>query len=120
MAKREKSEAAEKVKKAAKNNKATKAKSKKDSAFARFLKSFPKFWKDFRAEVKKIIWPDSKTVLKSTGVVVVVVAIITVIIYLIDLGLVSGIGGLKNLAQDVVTEVSTTIANAQETTTLIG
>jgi len=86
--------AAAKVAKAAKGNK----KSDKPSFFARSGKSTKKFFKDFRGEVKKIVWPDAKMVLKSTGVVLLVVAILSLIIYGIDQGLSAGITGLKKLA----------------------
>jgi preprotein translocase subunit SecE len=110
MAKKDKSEAAEKVKKAEKVSKSTKVKSDKPNAFKRFFAAIPRFWKDFRGEIKKIVWPDSKTVLKNTGVVLVVVAIMTIVIYAIDLGLSSGIGGLKDLADRVATDATTTSA----------
>ena len=86
--------AAAKVAKAAKGNK----KSDKPGFFARSGKSTKKFFKDFRGEVKKIVWPDAKMVLKSTGVVLLVVAILSIIIYGIDQGLSAGITGLKKLA----------------------
>ena len=86
--------AAAKVAKAAKGNK----KSDKPGFFARSGKSTKKFFKDVRGEVKKIVWPDAKMVLKSTGVVLLVVAILSIIIYGIDQGLSAGITGLKKLA----------------------
>ena len=86
--------AAAKVAKAAKGNK----KSDKPGFFARSGKSTKKFFKDFRGVVKKIVWPDAKMVLKSTGVVLLVVAILSIIIYGIDQGLSAGITGLKKLA----------------------
>lgn len=85
--------AAAKVAKAAKGKK----KSDKPNSGARSGK-IKKFFKDFRGEVKKIVWPDAKMVLKSTGVVLLVVAILSLIIYGIDQGLSAGITGLKKLA----------------------
>ena len=96
--------AAAKVAKAAKGNK----KSDKPGFFARSGKSTKKFFKDFRGEVKKIVWPDAKMVLKSTGVVLLVVAILSIIIYGIDQGLSAGITGLKKLATND-TSVSETV-----------
>ena len=95
--------AAEKVAKAAKGKK----KSDKPNAGARSGK-IKKFFRDFRGEVKKIVWPDAKMVLKSTGVVLLVVAILSIIIYGIDQGLSAGITGLKKLATND-TSVSETI-----------
>ena len=96
--------AAAKVAKAAKGNK----KSDKPGFFARSGKSTKKFFKDFRGEVKKIVWPDAKMVLKSTGVVLLVVAILSIIIYGIDQGLSAGITGLKKLATND-TSISETV-----------
>ena len=96
--------AAAKVAKAAKGNK----KSDKPGFFARSGKSTKKFFKDFRGEVKKIVWPDAKMMLKSTGVVLLVVAILSIIIYGIDQGLSAGITGLKKLATND-TSISETV-----------
>lgn len=96
-------DAAAKVAKAAKGKK----KSDKPNAGARSGK-IKKFFKDFRGEVKKIVWPDAKMVLKSTGVVLLVVAILSIIIYGIDQGLSAGITGLKKLATND-TSVSETV-----------
>ena len=118
----EESKAAEKVAKAAKGSK-----EKKPNFFARSGKSIKRFFKDFKGETKKIVWPDAKTVLKNTGVVLVVVAIVTAVVFLIDYSLGSGISGLKKLAvnESVVatntdaegqTEEETTAASEEETT----
>ena len=98
------SAAAAKVAKAAKGNK----KSDKPSFFTRASKGTKKFVKDFKGECKKIVWPDAKTVLKSTGIVLLVVAIVAIVVGVIDLGLSSGVKGLKNLALGEETTVETT------------
>ena len=96
--------AAAKIAKAAKGNK----KSDKPSFFTRAGKGTKKFIKDFKGECKKIVWPDAKTVLKSTGIVLLVVAIVSIVVGVIDLGLSSGVKGLKNLALGEETTVETT------------
>ena len=98
------SAAAAKVAKAAKGNK----KSDKPSFFTRAGKGTKKFIKDFKGECKKIVWPDAKTVLKSTGIVLLVVAIVAIVVGVIDLGLSSGVKGLKNLALGEETTVEST------------
>ncbi len=100
----EESKAAAKVAKAAKGSK-----SDKPGFFARASKGTKRFFKDFKGECKKIVWPDAKTVLKSTGVVLLVVAIVTAIIFVIDFGLEQGMTGLKNLARGDETTVSSTV-----------
>ena len=98
------SAAAAKVAKAAKGNK----KSDKPSFFTRAGKGTKKFIKDFKGECKKIVWPDAKTVLKSTGIVLLVVAIVSIVVGVIDLGLSSGVKGLKNLALGEETTIEST------------
>lgn len=108
MAKKEKSAAAEKIE-AAEKVKAKKPKSDKPNIFVRMGKAIARFFKDLRGETKKIVWPDGKTVLKSTGVVLAVIAVFTVIIWAIDLGLSKSVDLLSNAARNnnaVVTEVA--------------
>ena len=93
------SAAAAKIAKAAKGNK----KSDKPSFFTRAGKGTKKFIKDFKGECKKIVWPDAKTVLKSTGVVLLVVAIVAIAVGVIDFGLSTGVTSLKNLAMGETT-----------------
>ena len=93
------SAAAAKVAKAAKGNK----KSDKPSFFTRAGKGTKKFIKDFKGECKKIVWPDAKTVLKSTGIVLLVVAIVAIAVGIVDFGLSTGVTSLKNLAMGETT-----------------
>ena len=93
------SAAAAKVAKAAKGNK----KSDKPSFFTRASKGTKKFVKDFKGECKKIVWPDAKTVLKSTGIVLLVVAIVAIAVGIVDFGLSTGVTSLKNLAMGETT-----------------
>lgn len=97
----EESKAAEKVAKAAKGN----SKKDKPNFFSRAGKGSKKFFKDFKGECKKIDWPDAQTILKSTGIVLLVVALVSVFVFALDFGLKEGIEGLKYLA---VGEVETT------------
>ncbi len=97
----EESKAAAKVAKAAKGN----SKKDKPNFFVRASKGTKKFFKDFKGECKKIDWPDAQTILKSTGVVLLVVALVSVFVFALDFGLKEGIEGLKYLA---VGEVETT------------
>lgn len=108
----EQSKAAKKVADAAKG-----AGKKKDkpNVFSRMGKSTKRFFKDFKGESKKIVWPDAKTVLKSTGVVILVVAIVSLIIWGIDTGLTAGISGLKHLAAGSETTVSQTTGEGETT-----
>lgn len=43
-----------------------------------------KFFKDVRAEMKKVTWPNRETMITYTEIVLIVVALFTVFIFLID------------------------------------
>lgn len=89
-------DAAKKVAKAAKGNKAKKE--KQPNIFVRAWNAIKKFFKDFKGESKKIVWPDGKTVLKSSLVVLVVVAVVALVVFGIDLCLAKIVEGLQGLA----------------------
>ena len=74
MAKKDISQAAEKVA-AADKKKDKKPANPNGNFFVRAGKAIKKFCKDIKGEIKKIVWPDAKTVLKSTAVVLAAVAI---------------------------------------------
>lgn len=43
------------------------------------------FWKDFKAELKKVIWPTPKQVVNNTVAVITIVLITAVIVLVLDL-----------------------------------
>lgn len=96
---KEVSEAAEKVA-AAESKKVKKAKNPDGNWFQRAGKAIKKFFKDIKGECKKIVWPDGKTVLKSTAVVLVAVAICAVAIFAVDQLLALAISLLKRAAEN--------------------
>lgn len=42
------------------------------------------FWKDFKAELKKVIWPTSKQLVNNTVAVIVIVVAISIIVFALD------------------------------------
>ena len=42
------------------------------------------FWKDFKAELKKVVWPTPKQLLNSTVAVVVIVLVVGIIVFTLD------------------------------------
>jgi len=66
-----------------------------------------RFWKDFRGEIKKIVWPDFKSVMKNTGIVLLVTVIIGAMVWILDYALSGGVKGLKSLAQGIQAIVET-------------
>ena len=64
---------------------AAQAKAKKPNVFKRLGAFFVKSW----SELKKVSWPSFKTVLKNTGIVLLVVLFFAVIIFGVDVILVN-------------------------------
>lgn len=62
-----------------------KNKSKKQNKFMSFIKKAGKFFRDTKAELKKIVWPTRKTVFKSTGVVLVTIILLGLFVSGMDL-----------------------------------
>ena len=51
------------------------------------LKRVIGFFKDYKSEIKKIVWPGFKDVAKNTGIVLAMCLIVGAFIWLLDLGL---------------------------------
>ena len=100
MAKKEVSNAAEKVA-AAEKKKDKKPANPNGNFFVRAAKAIKKFCKDLKGEVKKIVWPDAKTVLKSTLVVLAAVAVCGIAIGVVDWLLSQGLSLLEMAAAKV-------------------
>ena len=91
---------------------AKEAKSNKD------VKNKKHFWKEFKAELKKVIWPSPKQLSNKTFAVIVIVLITAAIVFVLDLVFdllnENGINKLKaNLRNKVVVE--NVIDNADNT-----
>ena len=59
-------------------NKADKAKKE--------VKNKRHFWKDFRAELKKVVWPTPRQLVNSTIAVITIVLVTALIVFVLDLG----------------------------------
>lgn len=98
----EESEAAAKVAKAAKGADKKSGKAKTPAKTGKVKD----FFRHFKGETKKIVWPDAKTVFKSAGIVLLVVAVASIIIFGIDWCLSTGVTALKTLATGEETTVA--------------
>ncbi|HLS54088.1 MAG TPA: preprotein translocase subunit SecE [Tissierellaceae bacterium] len=45
------------------------------------------YFRGVRAEMKKVVWPNRQELVNYTGVVILISAIISVIVYILDLGI---------------------------------
>ena len=68
------------------------------------------FWRDFKAELKKVIWPTKKQLANNTLVVIAMVLVTTVTVLVLDLAFEAlntyGINKVKKAVQD---SISTTV-----------
>ena len=69
------------------------------------------FFKDFKAELKKVVWPTPKQLVNNTVAVITVVLITAVIVFVLDLAFESmnkyGVDKLKNVISNTSAENST-------------
>lgn len=65
------------------------------------------FFKDFKAELKKVIWPTSKQLINNTVAVITIVVIIAAIVFVLDFVFEKantlGVNGLKSIVESVNT-----------------
>ena len=76
-------------------------KSEQGNIFVRMGRAIKKFFKDFRGTCKKVIWPDRKTVLKSTLIVLITVIIVGIGIWIADFAFTRGIRGVQSAISNV-------------------
>ena len=67
------------------------------------------FWKDFKAELKKVIWPTRKQLTNNTIVVIAMVLVTTAIVLVLDLAFEAlNTYGINKVKQTVKDSISTT------------
>ena len=72
---------------------------KEGNVFTRMFAAIKKFFKDFKGTCKKVIWPDRKTVLRNTLVVLVVTVVVGAGIWLADFAFSQGIRAIQDATQ---------------------
>ena len=81
-----------------------------------------KWFKDFKAELKKIIWPSKKQLWENTAVVISMVVIVSVIIFLLDLGFKAlnelEVKGAESLKNKISTSQNSTNETSNEVTSI--
>ena len=79
------------------------------------------FFKDFKAELKKVVWPTPKQLLNSTVAVVTIVLVIGLIVFALDMGFELlnkyGINSLQSKLQNIYSNSSTTNTTSEENNT---
>ena len=72
---------------------------KKENWFARTWGRIRKYFRELRSELKKVVWPTPKQVLKNTLIVVVCILVVGAFIWLFDFVADLGITKLLTLAK---------------------
>ena len=82
------------------------------------------FFKDFKAELKRVVWPTPKQLLNSTIAVITIVLVVGLIVFALDLGLELlnkyGINSLQSKLQDTYLSNSVSNTTSVETNTIDG
>ena len=75
------------------------AEAKKKNWFVRTLSGICRYFRELRSELKKVVWPTPKQVLKNTLIVIVCVLVVGVMLWLFDTVANFGIRGLDSLVK---------------------
>ncbi len=70
------------------------AEAKKANWFKRFFGAIARYFRELRSELKKVVWPTPKQVLKNTLIVLASVVIVGVFIWMFDFVAGEGISAL--------------------------
>ena len=102
------------------------AKKKNEKKQVNESKSKNHWFKEFRAELKKVVWPSKKDLLENTVVVISMVVIVAAIIFVLDLAFeslnkleVKQVEKIKNSTNSVVAEANETNETTEESNTSI-
>lgn len=87
------------VQETAAKEKPAKEKAKKPNAFVRRIKAIGRYFREMKSELKKVVWPTRKQVIRNTIVVILVVLVVGVLIWLFDWLAAAVVKALVNLAQ---------------------
>ncbi len=77
----------------------TKEKVQKENFFVRAGNSVTKFFRETKSEIKKMVWPEPKTVFRNTGVVLVTILVVGLFVFGLDALLVNLLGLIMNVAK---------------------
>ncbi len=98
----EKDEKLEKAAKSEKPAKADKASKKGDKEKVGFFKKIAKFFRDYKSEFKKLVWPTRQQLLKNCAVVFSSIIVCGCALALLDFGLSKGILAIWNILAEII------------------
>lgn len=65
----------------------------------KFREKVKKFWKDYNAEFKKLVWPTKQQLIRNSSVVIITIIVAGALLALLDLGFSKGFKELKDLIE---------------------
>lgn len=71
---------------------------KKENFFKRAGKAIAKFFRETKAEIKKIVWPTPKNTFRNMGLVLLAMIIVGAVVFGLDLGLEKLLGLVMDVA----------------------
>lgn len=69
------------------------------AASPKFREKVKKFWKDYNAEFKKLVWPTKQQLIRNSSVVLITIVVAGALLALLDLGFSKGFKELKDLIE---------------------
>ena len=87
------------VQESTEKQKPAKEKAKKPNALVRGWKRVARYFREMKSELKKVVWPSGKQVVRNTIVVIAVVIVVGVLIWIFDWIASAVVKALVNLAQ---------------------
>ena len=82
------------------------------------IKNKRHFWKDFKAELKKVVWPTPRQLVNSTVAVITIVLVTALIVFVLDLGFEAiKTHGIDKLQASLQSENSNTVENTTSEST---
>ena len=80
-----------------------------------------RFWKDFKAELKRVIWPTKKQIVNNTAIVIAIVLIVAFITFILDYTFEAlntyGIDQLKTVVENISDNVEVNQSEAASSET---
>ena len=93
------------------------AKNKANKTDKKEVKNKRHFWKDFKAELKKVVWPTPKQLINSTVAVITIVLVTALIVFVLDLGFEAiKTNGIDKLQSSLQSKNGNTVENTTSVT----
>ena len=83
----------------AENSEKTSGKVRKENFFVKARNAASKFFRDTKSEIKKMVWPEPKSVFRNTGVVLITILVVGLFVFGLDTLLVNLLSLIMNISK---------------------